>query len=161
MRFFCSFLGSWGSLVRSFSLEGDFENKLLRSLVGVAEVPDVIVVVTPCSGVRGLSFSVEAGAFSRLGFLTSDSLLSGTVFNAPGVSAMSVEVVVLVGDSWLEELVCWFVWAILDAGDNDRVAGILAPLGARFEEAGVGESAFLKRPEGMPGDLWDGTVLLR
>lgn len=59
--FFLSLLG-WRKSLRSVSLEGDLENSVLRSLVGVADDPPVIVVVTPCPGVWRVSFSADPGA---------------------------------------------------------------------------------------------------
>ena len=139
-RFFRSLFGCRLSLLRSVSLEGDFEKRFLRSRLGVVEFPDVIVVVTPCSEVRKLSLSVDGGAFSRLLFLTSDSLVSGTGFKVPEVSIAGVVGAALVG-----ERAAVLDWTSLVDGDDDRAAGVMGPL--------VAESAFLNRAEARPGDF--------
>ena len=128
----------------------------MRSLFGVTAEPPVMTVVFPCSGGRRLSFSVDAGACSLLAFRTLESCVSGIEFTPEELSALGVtSLAALVGDD-TSELDC----ANLEPEDVTRDRGVKLPPGDKLPEVGDAVSASLNRLDEMPGDFFDGTVLL-
>lgn len=115
-----------------------------------------MTVVFPCSGGRRLSFSLDAGACSLLAFRTLESFVSGTEVTPEALSALGLtSLAALVGDGTSEPDCANF-----EPEDVSRGPDVELPPGDKLPEVGATVSTFLNRLVEMPGDFFDGTVLL-
>ena len=96
---------------------------------------------------------MDAGTCSLLAFRTLESCVSGTEFTPEEFSALGeTSFAALVGED-TSELDC----ANLEPGDVTRAPDVKLPPGDKLPGAG---DTFLNRLDEIPGDFFDGTVLL-